>query len=122
MNQRKIISWILILGGVAIIGWSLYSSYQIFSGKATAPEIFKVEEKEEKPLLEKGKTGLGLPELQEEMKETIREEIGKMVPPEFLANLLNLMSWSVFAGILIFGGSQLSSLGIKLLKKAIAKK
>jgi hypothetical protein len=33
-----------------------------------------------------------------------------------LPKLLNLLSWSIFAGILIFAGAQIAGLGIKLIK------
>ena len=43
MNAEKIFGWGLLIAGLIIIGWTLYSSYNIFAGKTIAPEIFKVE-------------------------------------------------------------------------------
>jgi len=43
MGATKIIGWVTFLVGIAIIGFTLYSSYNIFTGKATVPEFFKFE-------------------------------------------------------------------------------
>jgi hypothetical protein len=40
----------------------------------------------------------------------------EILPAEAITKMLNLIVWSILAGIFIFGGSQISSLGIKLLK------
>ena len=90
-----------------MIAWSVYSSFQIFTGKKYVPEIFSLPESTD-PLTESG-------ELDQEIQQVIKEQIMSLFPPEFLTNLFNLIMWSVFAGILIFAGYQISSLGIKLL-------
>jgi len=46
------------------------------------------------------------------MKKIIEEQIKEIVPPGFL----NLISWSIFAGILIFGGSGIAGIGVRLIK------
>lgn len=115
MKIKKIIGWVLLVSGLIIIFWALYSSYNIFTVKAPVPEIFKIEREIEIP--ERDKTTPTSPEeLQEEMKKIIQEQIKEIIPPEFLSKLLNLISWSIFAGILIFGGSKISGIGIKLIK------
>jgi len=115
---QKFISWILLLGGLAIICWSLYSSYNIFTGKTSAPEIFKIEEKKiQAPALIKGKTPATPAEIQKEMEGFIEKQLKEIIPAKTLIGFLNLISWSIFVGILIFGGAQISSLGIKLMRK-----
>jgi len=107
MKTNKILGLILVLVGVIIILAVLYHSFAIFTGKKEAPEIFKapVSQTEERPDL-----------MQKEMEKAIGEQIQKMLPADSLEKLLNLISWSVLAGILIFGGAQISSIGTKLLK------
>lgn len=118
LNLQKFCGWILLLSGLIIIFWSVYSSYNIFSVKTTAPEIFKIEKKEIQDLTPvKGKTPSSPAELQKEMEKMISEQIKGILPESILLRLLNLISWSIFAGILIFAGTQISGLGIKLLKK-----
>ncbi len=115
---KKILGWFLLIAGLVIIFWPLYFSYNIFMSKASAPEIFKEEEKVEEEISEKGEAGpISQEELQEEMRKAVEEQIKEMIPAEFLTKLLNLMSWSIFAGILIFGGSKISGIGLRLIKR-----
>lgn len=106
---KKIFGWILLITGLLIIGWSLYSTYNIFTGKAPAPEVFVAPA----PATGLPNQGLGF---QEEVKKMVEQEIKEMIPSEFLSRLFNLISWSILAGILIFGGSKISGVGIKLIK------
>lgn len=112
MKSKKIIGWALLTVGLIIIFYSLYSSYNIFTAKAAAPEIFKVVEKEE-VLSQKGE----VQDPQAQVEKMIEEQLRGMIPVETLPTLLNLISWSIFAAILIFAGAQITSLGIKLIKK-----
>ena len=45
----------------------------------------------------------------------IGEQLKGIIPVDSVSNLLNLIAWSIFAAILIFGGAQIASLGIKLI-------
>lgn len=114
---NKIFGWILLFAGVAVIGYSLSSSHDIFTAKTEVPEIFKIAQKEAAPpQIKKGTT----PDLQAQMEEMtgkmLGEQLEKLLPSDFLPKLFNLVAWSIFAGILIFGGTQISVLGIKLIK------
>ncbi len=109
MSSAKIFGWILLLAGLAIIVYPLYSSYSIFTAQKPAPEIFEIVE-EESPQQGEG-------QMEEMIEEQLKGVIGKMLPADSIPKLLNLMSWSIFAGILIFGGSKISGLGIRLIRK-----
>ena len=111
MNITKIFGWVLLIAGIILIGWTLLSTYNIFTAKTAAPEIFKIAE--EKEILPKG----GALDIQAQMEKMIGEQLKGILPVDALSKLLNLIVWSILAGILIFGGSQISSLGIKLIKK-----
>ena len=113
---QNLIGWVLLLAGLAAILWTVYSSYNIFTAKASAPEIFKVE-KEIQVSGGAGKTPTTQAELQKEMEKLISEQLKGLLPMDTLSKLLNLISWSIFAGILILAGAQTSGLGIKMLKK-----
>ena len=54
--------------------------------------------------------------MQEIIQEQIEKQLEKLLPKDTLPKLLNLVAWSILAGILIFGGSQISNIGIKLIK------
>ena len=84
----------------------LYSSYNIFTGKGTAPEVFKAPEK----------LSLQPEQMTEEqmMEAQLREALS--IDAGALTETLNLIAWGILAFILIFGGGQISGLGIKLMK------
>jgi len=115
-SATKIFGWVLLIGGVIIIFGTLHSSYNIFTGKTEIPAIFKIETKEAMtPTKEKIPTTQD--ELQKEMEKMIGEQLERFLPVDILPKLLNLAVWSLLAFILIFGGAQISGLGIKLIKK-----
>jgi len=119
MEINKLIGWFLLFLGIIIIGSSLISSIAIFTGKTTPPEIFTFPEKEE--VKEKDSETFMLEGKEINMEEVIQDQIKEIIPVESLVGhlptLFNMVSWSIFMGILIFGGSQISVLGIKLIKK-----
>jgi hypothetical protein len=112
----KIFGWVLLIAGILIIVWTLYASYNIFTGKAAVPEIFEMPLEAEAPVA-KGGIPTTQQEIQKELEKMIGEQLKGILPVATLPKLLNLIVWSMLAGILIFGDSQISSLGIKLLKK-----
>lgn len=80
--------------------------------KSSVPEIFK-SQKSESDLSQTGKTT----DLQSQMENLIQQQFKEMFPPDFISKILNLICWSIGAGVLIFGGSNISNIGIKLIKK-----
>ena len=106
--MKKLLGLVLLFSGLIIIFYSLYSSYNIFTVKTAAPEIFKTQ------AASPPKNGGESAEAQ--LQQMISEQLKGLLPTGSTHQLLNLMSWSIFAGILILGGAQISSLGIKLLK------
>jgi len=116
-SATKIFGWVLLIAGITIIVWSLYSSYNIFTGAKAAPEIFKMPVEEVETPVDKGKIPTTQAELQKELERMIGEQLKGILPVETLPKMLNLIVWSILAGILIFGGAQISNLGIKLIKK-----
>ena len=112
MNFIKIFGLILLAAGLAIIFWSLYSSYNIFTAKTAAPEIFAAQKG-----AATSPTGKGSQNIQDQVQQMIGEQLKGLLPTTSINQLLNLIAWSIFAGILIVGGSQISNIGIRLLKK-----
>ncbi len=108
----KIFGWILLIIGLIMIFSTLYFSYNIFTGKEKIPEIFKVEAKKTEP-----STKAKFPTSKDEVRKMIEEELKEILPIDTFFKLLNLISQSILAGIFIFGGSQISQIGIKLIKK-----
>ncbi len=115
MVYKKILGSILILLGLVVITFTIFETYNIFTAKKEPPQIFEavtqITSKEEKPKTPEEK----MQALQQEM---IAEQFQKMLPIGSLVTLFNLISWSMGAMILFFGGSKISQIGINLLKVA----
>ena len=109
----KIIGLLLLLLGVAIILYTIYNSYQIFTAKTAAPEIFK--QFAVKLNGNQNDTGLDLGG-NLDINKIIGSQVEQLLPTGSVTDILNLVSWSILAGIMIFGGGQVGILGIKLLK------
>ena len=110
MNTSKIIGIVLLAVGVLLIGWGAWQSYDIFTGKSPAPEIFKVPTVGESQVISGGT-------LQEQiMQKVISEQIGNLMPPEYISQMFNLVSWSMFMMILFLAGSKIAVIGVRSIK------
>ena len=117
MTLTKIVGWVTFSVGILIISFALYSSYNIVTAKSSVPEFFKIEEKvTQAPVTQNGKLPTSPEALQQEIGKMIGEQLKGILPVDTIPKILNLAVWSVLAWILIFGGAQISNLGIKLLK------
>lgn len=96
---------IIFLGlGILIIGYALVSSYGIFTGEKDPPQLFQV--------MDEGEQDTRSQTTEDQM---FQEALGNILPENAIPNLLNLIAWAIFAGILLFGGSQVSGIGIRLI-------
>ncbi len=111
MKDLKIIGGLLLLMGVTIIIGSLYLSYNIFSAKTLVPEIFKTEAIKQSLQVDSPAN-----QLEAVFQEQIQEQLKGLLPTDTIPKLLNLISWSIFSGIMMFAGGQISNLGIKLMR------
>lgn len=140
--SNKGAGWVLLALGVAVILWSMNSSYQIFTGKTDAPEMFKspavsndgnnLQNKENAvsktdkidpmklqnldPADLQKLQDLQQSEVQEMLQKNIASQFEKMIPADTIMKMMNLSSWSIFIFIFIYAGSKIAGLGIKLLK------
>ena len=116
MNDKtKLAGWILLVSGIALIAWTLVASHAVLTGRSTPPELFRTEERQLPP--ERSDLPLTQEELEREMERMVGEQISSMLPEGALTDTLNLVAWSILAGIMIFGGGKISEVGVKLLKK-----
>lgn len=111
MNYTKIFGWIVIAAGLLIIGWSLFSAVNVFTGKQLPPEIFKEQKAVVAP---QGK--ISPQDIQAQLQNMIGEQLKSMLPADTLPKLMNLTVYSMLIFLLFSGGSQVASIGIKLLK------
>jgi hypothetical protein len=111
MKYRKLVGYSLLIIGLFLVFWTVYSSYNIFTAKAEVPELFEMPQPEEK---ESPKDPQG--QMEEVMGQMIAEQLKGLLPSDFLVKLFNLIAWSIFATFAVFAGTQVSGLGIKLIK------
>ncbi len=112
--MKKIFGWIILIIGILIIVWGIWTSYQIFTGQMPIYEIFTSETIEGTSLTE-GKINLNLP-IEQQMQQIIKDQISQMLPQELMFKFFNLGAWWIFMMILMLGGGKLASIGINLLK------
>lgn len=103
-TNRTIAGWILLVAGLLIISMTLYSSFNIFTGKKSAPRLFAAPEISTTQ------------EAETETQQVIQEKLEQIIPSENITKLLNLISWSLLAMIFLFGGSKVSAIGVRLVK------
>ncbi len=113
MDTNKIIGYILLAAGLLLIVWTIYQSYNIFTAKVSAPFIFRVQAVAKTS----ESAGGNLQELlQQQMQQELQKQIGQILPADTIPKILNLVSWSILAGILIFAGGTVAGIGIKMVK------
>ena len=112
MNLNKILGYLLLICGLILIVFTLYQSYNIFTGKSLAPSVFKIQMAKKL----QANSNLNLQQqIEQQINEAVSQQIAGMLPIGEVNKLLDLISWSILAGILIFGGGQIASLGIRLI-------
>jgi len=123
---KQTIGWILIALGVVAILWGIWDSFQIFTAKKEAPLVFKttaVPVANKTVANAKNLTAEQIQaQLQEQMQQAVKDSLSGMLPADSITKTLNLASWSIFMGILIFAGGKIGELGIKLLANNPNKK
>ena len=100
--------WLTFLAGVVIIGSTLYFTYNIFIGEAAIPQIFESNQSTQESTQE-------VSGIEAELGKMISEQLTNLIPFDSALKFANLTVWTIGAWILIFGGSKVSELGIKLL-------
>lgn len=113
--MKKIFGWVILIIGILIIVWGLWTSYQIFTGEIPIYEVFTPETIEETSLT-KDKINFDLP-IEQQIQGIIKDQIGQILPQELLFRFFNLGAWWIFMMILMLGGGKLAGIGINLLKE-----
>lgn len=108
MMINRIAGYVLLGLGLVLIGWTLWYSYSIFNGKTSAPLVFKTPV----PLQTAGNTT----DIQIQINNAVKQQLGQILPAEAITKILNLLSWSILAGIFILGGGAIAGIGVKLVK------
>lgn len=111
MVFNKILGYLLLAAGLALIIFALFQSYNIFTGNSQAPLVFKTINFQPQKSEESNSSS----DDQKQINQEISKQISQIIPADTLPKVLNLLIWSMLAGILIFGGGQVAILGIRLI-------
>ncbi len=115
--MKKAIGSLLLIIGIGIIMYTLFISYEIVSGERSLPDIFPAFLKKEEISSQKEISfSKDLKEMEKLQQEMIAEQISKLFPPSYIQRIFNLIAWSIMSAIFIFGGAQLATIGIRLIK------
>lgn len=119
-NARKIVAWLIIVSGLLAIVLTVNHSGEFFTAKTDFPQVFKQAEKQvagnpqpENPAAENPEMAEIL--LKAEMQRSMNEAVASAFPSDSISKLLNMISWSTFAFLLVYAGTQIAGIGIKLL-------
>lgn len=96
MTMERILGFFFLFLGVGVIAFALFSSLQVFTAKTAPPQIFSALDQQETAL---------------------SQQLKSFIPSDTIPKILNLSVWSMFLGLLIFGGGQIAGIGAKLLKR-----
>ena len=111
---NKILGYILLVVGIVIITGSMWQSYNIFTNKISAPLIFST------PPASNTTTNTGTQNQQDQLQQLLslatQKQVGQMISPDTITKILNLLSWSLLATVLVFGGGAIAGIGVKLIK------
>lgn len=108
MVLNKILGYVLLAAGLLLISWTLWQSYGIFTGKVSAPLVFQTSSE-----ITSSDSGNSI---QDQINMAVQNQLKQVLSPAAVTKLLNLSSWSLLAFILIWAGSAMSKIGVKLVK------
>ena len=111
---NKIIGYLFLFLGVIIILWGLWFSYEIFTGKKTSPELFKIDISKKEISLSQS-SGLN-EQMQNQINSLLQSQLSNLMSAESINKILNLSSWFIFMTILVLACGKISSIGVQLIK------
>lgn len=122
-NFEKICGWLLVVAGLALIIYSVRTSYGYFTGEGQFPALVETVAKSADPAGTAdtaNNVDLADPKAVQEMMQvqvqnSVDKTIGSMIPDGSIVKMLNAAIWSVFATFLVYAGAKISEIGVKLL-------
>ena len=111
---KAVIGWVMVVVGLVAIGQSINLSNQYFSGGADFPPVFKTPAvKELNAPAAAGQTQQDA--VQAQVQQSVNQAVGNLLPADSIAKMLNILSWSIFATLLVYAGGTITGLGIRFL-------
>ena len=95
-DNEKILGYILLSVGLLFIMLSAYNIYTVFTGSASAPNMFKIDSIE--------------------IPATNNSPAVPLMSGENFSKLMNLIPWYILMFFFVLAGGKIASLGIQLIK------
>ncbi|MCX6790730.1 MAG: hypothetical protein NTV62_00875 [Candidatus Gribaldobacteria bacterium] len=114
---KKLLGWTLLVVGLVAIVLGLLDSWQVFKGYKKAPEIFKTQATAGGVKINTDIPGVNTDLLQKQLQDSINQQMGGILPAGSIAEILNLLSWSIFIFILFSASAKIAGIGVNLLKE-----
>jgi len=110
MKLSKLLGVIILFIGLSIIFWGVYQVYRVYSQTVNPPSFFK-------PIshTKEGSLNLSEGDLNSQMRSVMQEQLNKILPSNYITELLNYITFSILIGIFIFAGYRISIIGVKLI-------
>ena len=105
METNKIIGYVLLLIGLLLIVLPLWQTYNILTGQGVPAQVFM---RPAALTVNNNVSALDIPG-------QIQNSLIKIIPVDFIDNVLNLITWLLLMFILIYGGGKIAEIGVKLL-------
>jgi hypothetical protein len=109
--------WFLLAIGLAVIGWTVNSSYRHFTAKADFPPVFNFGENngtEKSQSLDAASLNVEA-QMQLAMSQATQEAVANLLPAQEIAKLLNMIAWSMFAAFMVYAGFKIAEIGVKII-------
>lgn len=104
--NKKTLGYFLVLIGLILIIYAIFSSYMVFTGKSDFVVFFEAQES-----ISSDGSFLG-----QEINTIIESHLNDIIPSDWIATTMNLTIGSILYFILIFAGFNISKIGVMLLK------
>ena len=109
--------WILLAAGLAVIGWTMNTSYRYFTAKADFPPVFNFGENSgtaKSQSLDAANLNIEA-QMQLAMSQATQEAVANLLPAREIAKLLNVIVWSMFAAFMVYAGFKIAEIGVKII-------
>jgi hypothetical protein len=107
---KQILAWILIVCGLFIVFSDIIFSYFYFSAQKQFPQVFHNQQTAAQTLSQ-GTSA------EDQVGEMVKEQIKEMMPEDSVTQLLNIVSWILFASFILFAGGKLVGIGTDFLRE-----
>ncbi len=114
LRYQLVIGYVLLVFGLVLIGWTLWQSYDIFTGKVSAPLVFMTPVTANSSVKSPGLFDIS-GQIQNQLQSALGQQVSQLISADSITKFLNLASWLLLAWIFIMAGGAISGIGVKLL-------